>query len=93
MLGVTNSFTIPDMNKSKDFCPKLHLSNESVLIEVYFPRNERFALFQAVDVLTETGIPLATAVDKLVIMEMDGGIDAAYLRSITPLPLVPCKYK
>ena len=79
------------MNKSKDFCPKLHLSNESVLIEVYFPNTERCALFQAVDVMTDTGIPLVKAVDKLIVMEMDGGIDAAVLKSVTPIPLVPCK--
>lgn len=80
------------MNKSKDFCPKLHLSHESVLIEVLFTRSKRRALFQAVNVLVENQEPLKLALNKLVIMEMDGGIDGAILNSITPLPLVPCKY-
>ena len=77
--------------RKKDFCSKVQVKDgmKTVLFEVEFVKKKRWGLFQGVDFLVETGEKLANLIDKEIILEMDGGIDLAVLRTIEYMPLVP----
>jgi len=85
LIPIINTFTAKHKyvsgNKKRDFCPPIPDSCENtVLYEVEFVKTERWALFQGVDVLAETGESLHHCLDQQIILEMDGGIDLATLR-------------
>eukprot|EP00924_Labyrinthula_sp_SR-Ha-C_P002749 maker-scaffold_13-snap-gene-6.63-mRNA-1 protein AED:0.00 eAED:0.00 QI:60/1/1/1/1/1/2/418/489 len=76
--------------KRKDFSSKLKVrpGMKTVLYEVEFVKKGRWGLFQGVDFVVETGESLFNLLNTEVILEMDGGVDLAILRTVEYMPLI-----